>query len=599
MKNLKWYHFFAAAVIFGEALVFLVLGKRSYIAVHDNLDLFVAHFKMLKDGHAFFAQNASLPLLGGISRDYFASEFSLYNLLYLVLPPYAAYIAGYILKIPLGIFSFTLLLREFLKESYARYAGFSFLCALAFGLLAVFPAYSFAFTSLPLIVWLFCRIYRQPAKRYYALLFCYPLLSYFSYFGLFILGYAAIALLVLWIKDKRFPRSLFFGIFVLFFGYAVFEYRLFLQMLFHDTPTIRQTMAMASLTAPEIAAWIWDAFKNGIFHADSAHGKWVLPLCALYFTVHTARMLFARLHAKNSPVAAQPPKRTLPVAFALLLLFILFNCAIYGLYYQETFRGIVETLLPPLKGWQFNRTVFFNPFLWYAAFFLVLKAAYDGAAGHPCVLVQKYAKLPAYAAVLISIFIITITPARYNDFYNTCYFKAYELIRHAKPNALSYEEFYSEDLFAAIKSDIGYQGEKCAAYGLHPAVLEYNGILTLDGYLGFYPLAYKEEFRKIVAPALERSTAWRINFDNWGARAYLFPGNDADNSWQPVRNYTLLDDKLYINADAFRALGGQYIFSRFALSNADALPLSLVRVYSKEGSPYAIYLYKAADTAGI
>ncbi|SFU98370.1 DUF6044 family protein [Butyrivibrio sp. INlla21] len=51
--------------------------------------------------------------------------------------------------------------------------------------------------------------------------------------------------------------------------------------------------------------------------------------------------------------------------FNKVFLFIVFNSLIYGLYTSEGFRTIVETILPPLKGWQFNRTIFFNPFLWY------------------------------------------------------------------------------------------------------------------------------------------------------------------------------------------------------------------------------------------
>ena len=62
-----------------------------------------------------------------------------------------------------------------------------------------------------------------------------------------------------------------------------------------------------------------------------------------------------------------------------------------------------------------------------------------------------------------------------------------------------------------MKEDIGYEGEWSAAYGLHPAVLEYNGIATLDGYLGFYPQSYKEDFRRIIAPALERVEASRAS----------------------------------------------------------------------------------------
>lgn len=590
--KIAWYQLLIAAVIIGEALLFLILGEHSYIAVHDNLDLFVTHFKMLKDGDAFFAHGVDLPLLGGISRDNFASEFSLYNMLYMLLPTYYAYVAGYILKIILGLVSFTLLAKDIYGESYSEYKSIAALCGLAFGLLAVFPAYSFAFASIPLVVLLFRKIYSTPALKWYVLLFLYPLLSYFSYFGLFILGYAVVAFFVLWIKDKKFPRSVLSGIVVLSLGYVIFEYRLFMQMLLDDTETLRKTMVMASLSPSEIVAWIWEAFLKGMFHADSAHMKWVLPVCGVYFIVHNIFLIkgTAADNGQALSLAARfktAIKRILCDPFNLIMLFIIANAAIYGLYYQEALRTFVETIIPPLKGWQFNRTLFFNPFLWYAAFFFVLKALYDSR--------KRYTKLLANLAVLIALVVITMTPARYNDFYHTCYSYAYKLIKGAPVNALTYQEFYSEELFEEIKRDINYNAEKSVAYGMHPAVLEYNGITTLDGYLGFYSLEYKEAFRKIVAPALERSEAWRINFDNWGARAYIFPGNDADNSWQPVANYTLSDSNLYIDADAFRALDGEYIFSRFELANADALSLSLTGTYTHESSPYTIYLYHAMN----
>ena len=41
----KWYWFLFAAVVLGEAAVFLFFGEGSYIATHDNLDLFMGHFQ--------------------------------------------------------------------------------------------------------------------------------------------------------------------------------------------------------------------------------------------------------------------------------------------------------------------------------------------------------------------------------------------------------------------------------------------------------------------------------------------------------------------------------------------------------------------------
>lgn len=581
-----WYQLLITAIILGETLIFLILGENSYIAVHDNLDLFVTHFEMLKDGNSFFAHNVDLPLLNGISRDNFASEFSLYNMLYLLLPTYYAYIAGYILKMILGIVSFTLLMKDIYGKSYEKYKCIATLCGFAFGLLAVFPAYSFAFTSIPLVILLFRKIYKSPSLLFYVLLFLYPLLSYFSYFGLFILGYAAIAFLFLWIRDKKFPLSILGGIIVLSLGYIIFEYRLFAQMLLDPTVTIRKSMIMASLSGREIIEWIADAFINSMFHADSAHAKWVLPICAVYFIIHNISL--CRNHTVSSDAHTSRTtgllKRIVTDPFNLVILFILFNAIIYGLYYQENLRTLIETLLPPLKGWQFNRTLFFNPFLWYTAFFLVLKALYDSG--------RKYSKAVANVAVLIAIVVITLHNATFNDFYKTCHHYAAKIIKGTETNDLTYREFYSEELFEVLKEDIDYNNEKCIAYGMHPAVLEYNSILTLDGYLGFYSQKYKDAFREMVAPALDRSEAWRINFDNWGARAYIFPGSDDDNTWQPLKHYNISDNNLYINADAFKNLGGEYVFSRFELTNAADLSLSLVNIYTHESSPYTIYLYR-------
>lgn len=71
-------------------------GEGSYIATHDNLDLFMGHFQAMKHWNAFFGHGVTVPILGGISRDYLSSEFSLYNILFTVflrLPPICAVIS--------------------------------------------------------------------------------------------------------------------------------------------------------------------------------------------------------------------------------------------------------------------------------------------------------------------------------------------------------------------------------------------------------------------------------------------------------------------------------------------------------------------------
>ncbi|HJA94130.1 MAG TPA: hypothetical protein H9717_13650 [Candidatus Eisenbergiella merdipullorum] len=610
----KWYWFLFGAVVCGEAAVFLFFGENSYIAVHDDLDLFMGHFMAMKHSGTFFAHDAVVPILGGISRDYLSSEFSLYNILYYLLPPFHAYMCGYFLKIVIAEASVYLLAKDIYDthsaahaartgrtgrngqeaaaqgedgDLWKKYRPIAVVCGLIYGLLPLFPTYGIAFASIPLVIFLLRRIYRgegpwgSPSEQKKGrgwllgclLLFFYPLLSYFSYFGIFILGYLVLAILILWVRDGRKGKGkiswrLVAALFVLSAGYIVFEYRLFGQMLLSDTVTIRSTMAEDNFTAAQIVKTIWEVFSQAIFHAQPSHTRFLLPLCLLFFVYRVVCFL-----------RKGQPGKILTDSFCLVLYFIIGNCLVYGFYYWGGLRELFETLIPPLEGFQFNRTVFFNPFLWYAALFLLVKYLYD-----------RRKKWLGNALLLICLAVVVLTPAVYNDFYYTCYYHAYRLVKGVEVENLNYREFFSEALFDEIKEDIGYNGEYSIAYGMHPSVLSYNGISTLDGYLGFYPEEYKEAFGAMIAPATERVEEWNTYFWDWGARAYIFSGS-GENTWNPVRNMQVSDDALYIDGDMFRKLGGKYLFSRIEISNGPELGFTLVGAYGGEGSPYTIYVY--------
>lgn len=591
-----WFFFPIIGFLLLMAAVFFGYGEGSYIGVHDNMDLFLAQFQMLKNTDTFWKHGVDVPFLGGVSRDNLPSELSLYSLLFMIFPTYTAYVLGLLGKILIGMFSFRLLAGELLGESYEKYRPAVYMTGFAYGICWFFPAFGFAFASIPLCVWLLFKIYRAQGRRWhlwYAVLFAYPLVSYFSYHGIFILGY--LVLVILWLfcrsmkvfsgagagqalswqeerrREKKAAWRLVAALFVLAIGFVVCEYRLFGQMLFSDEVTIRSSIVNASLTLPEIFVEIGQVFREGIFHADGVHGKIVLPACVLYFAVNN--VLYVR--KKQGRAVWRDP-------FNLLMAFILFNCIVYGLYDFEPLRSLVEKLIPPLEGWQFNRTIFFNPFLWYAALFLVLRRLYDAG------LWQMWL---ANVIVCIAVLAVILTPTRYNDLYSTCYNRAYEHFHGQEVDELSYGQFYAVDLFEEMKADIGYEGEWAAAYGFHPAVLEYNGIATLDGYLGFYSQQYKEDFRKIIAPALERVEATRIYYDDWGARAYLYSGTDLS-IVSATKTVYATDDRIYMDGEAFQALGGQYLFSRIRLSNAQDVGLSLLGEYTAQDGSMTIYAYK-------
>lgn len=620
MKNIKkifwenWYKILVLIFLVAVFAFYMVIGENSYIAVQDNLDLFIPQFQMMKDEGTFFTHNAGTIFLHGITRDGLPSEWSLYTLLYVIFPSFTAYILGYLIKIIIGLWSVVLLARDILQHeglgiarednSYDKSTDtLIWMCGFAYGILNLFPAFGIPFASIPLVIYIFRNIYRNPSVKWYVAAFFYPFISYFSYFGLFILAYICVAIIWLWIRDAicknevREPSlfklhvsvPLIIGLILLAIGSVVFEYRLFSMMLFSDTVSIRSTMVESNLSVKEIWDMIVDVLVNGMMHIDDAHTKLVFPVCVAYFVLLNV-----------SYIVKKNIRGILHDYYNLCAMILVFNSVIYGIYYSEGFRNFVFTLVPPLTGWQFNRTIFFNPFLWYACLFIICYRLLNYAKNANPINSKKcfiiIGKIMAFILPVFSIAVILTQNSRYNDLFSTAYGVYYQ-IRHdgQKNDNLSFGEFYSAELFEEIKEDIGYEGEWSLAYGLYPAVLEYNGISTLDGYLGFYSQEYKEQFREIIAPALERSEASRIYFDTWGARCYLAYGTDQTPNMSTKSLVGLAETDIYINAEAIKALDGKYIFSRIDISNADEMGIAFIGSYGDDDDAYKVYVYEIND----
>lgn len=328
-------------------------------------------------------------------------------------------------------------------------------------------------------------------------------------------------------------------------------------------------MVIASYGMADLWKSFVSVFLYGFSHAKSVHTYFVLPVCILYFIWNNIQYM----------TGAKKGKAYTDI-FNLTILFILFNCAVYALYFWEPLRRTVETILPPLKGFQYGRTIFFNTFAWYFAFFIVIRNIFD-----------RYHAV-SYAACVLAIVVISGTQCEYSDFYNTCYCNLYKVLKHTDVNQLSYGEFYGTSLMEEIKSDIGYTPDKKAcAYGFHPAVLSYNGITTVDGYCGYYSQSYKERFRTAIAPALDCNENWQKYYDEWGCRAYLFSAS-GQNQYDFGANADALPQDILIDEPALKQLGCDYIFSRFEIANADNMRLHLIDGYSSDAIPYNVYLYE-------
>ena len=607
-----WYFIFIGLFFVCTIVLYKTAGAGSYFAIHDNLDLFIPQYQMMKNDETFFALVAGTDFLDNISRNVLPSEFSLYTILYMILPAGKAYIAGYFIKIVIAMVGGILLAYDILtnegidewvrhgvyyvhpvKNDYSSTMAIAILVSFAYGILNLFPAFGIPFAAIPLIIYLLRSVYREPSFLKYLLIFCYPFLSYFSYHGIFIMGYLVIAIIWMWIRHHEFPVRLFISLVLLVVGSVVFEYRLFMTMLFSGEVTIRSSIVQPDMAPISIVIETLKVWANGMMHANDAHVYIVLPVCVIYFFYLNAKYI----RSNNASGIVHDYFNFCAVAIA-------FNSIIYGLYFFAPIRKLFELLIPPLKGWQFNRTIFFNPFLWYASFMIVCYRICKSTRQNSVSQRRGFwFRGLVYLMVLASIAVIIIQPAlpygqdaRYDDIYYTSYGEYYKHNHDGKTpdNNLSLEEFYDPQLFGTLKEEIGYiEGEQCAAYLMYPAQLEYNDISTLDGYLGFYSQDYKDKWRNVIAPALDLQPASAEYFDNSGIRCYLYSGDHVS-----VPMYTkdlggITQDNLYINNVALAALGCKYIFSRVEITNADEIGLELIT--SKQGIAYNVYVYELSE----
>ena len=559
--------------IFGIfSIIYLVIKKDNiYIQTHDFLDSNISWIKMLKDNHLFWIGNGSVPFLGGIDRNYLYSELKAYTWLYMLFPIFTAMIIGWYLKIIISIAGFIYLGKTLKDEYCGDREDMIIWCGFLYGVAPTYPPVAFAFASLPFLLGILIRCYHKFRWKYILVLLLYPMLSDFSLFGIFICGYLVLYFVIDWIVKKRARWSVLGCLCVLAVGYIIVEWRLFAVMLFSGEQSLRSTMSyeyVNGLTALKDAVTV---FIRGYYHAGSLHTYVVLPVCMINIFVTNLSYIKNRQYSKLYKDSIN-----------WLLLWIIFNCMIYALNEMKWFKGLVSNLIPALRGFSFTRTIWFNPFLWYFMFFLVL-----------CRI--KWDKVVYTVAVLAGI-VVCIGPETYNQIFFNCLLTVCNVVGEEKIEALvgrdlellTYKEFYSTELFEEIKKDIDYEGEWSVAFGMHPAILEYNGISTLDGYLSYYPQSYKEQFRKLIEPELEIDPDNREYFDSWGGRAYIY-SNEI--SYNPAKIMSQDEADMNIDPEVFRDMKGKYIFSRVRICNADALGIELLNQYQREGSPYTIYLY--------
>ena len=542
---------FALLVIVLYLSPLIILGENAHIRVHDNLDSNLAWYKVLSEsGELFGAIDARIPqIMNGLPRNAFGSEFSIIVWLHALFPTMVAYAISQALTRFIAFFGMYILLKKHLVTG--RQSGWIRVgTSLAFALTPFWPSGMLSTLGMPLALWAFLNIRsKDHSWKSYLVLTLLPLYSSIVLGFFFFL----VAMGFLWLTDvirgKGWNITFLLSIVYMTVIFGLVEYRLVASFIFDSEPNSRDEYFHARLPLDWVIKLTFKNFVLGHTHVMTVHALIILPI-----TVFALYIILTKKLWRQEKV----------YVFLFGLNFML--SAWYAFWFYKGWLPLTERF-HTLDTFNFARFHFLRPMVIYLGFALAIKIIWEHS---------DYAKKTLSIFIAVQIMILM----GFNE----------EITHNKKP---SFKEFYSESLFQEIKDHIDLPQEeyRVASIGLHPAIAQFNGFYTLDSYNNFYPLSYKHQFRQIIENELAKNKNIRIYFDEWGGRCYLFTDELGKHYMFKKRSKKELEN-LDLNMDAFKGLGGKYIFSAIPINNAKENGLVLDRIFTKKGSAWKIHLYR-------
>jgi len=532
-------------------LPYLILWENSHILIHDNLDGNFVIFKvLLESGHIFSSNKAIIePFMGGLSRSSFPLEFNFTILWFWLFGPFGAYIFERALIPVVAFLGMFLLLRRHIvpgPQNIIIQTG----VALTFALLPFWPFGGLSVAGLPFLLYAFLNLRSGDISVFdWIFIAIYPFYASLIAAGVFIIAVLGSTALYDLLRTKRLNWNMVLGLAIICALFILTHYRLFSSFLF-DSGYISHRHEFGPTAGPQdlkmsIRAFI-DIFLHGQYHAHSLHDFSILP------TIIFALILMYKFRQTTK-------------SYVAILVFLVATSFFYGFWgWKEIawFNGYVVSIIPI----QLQRFHWLHPLLWSLLFAMSLS------------FISDHLKIGRYFVfIFIGIQIV--------------YVFSYHEIRKNRSTP-SYQAFFAKDLFADVKDYINrpVRDYRIVSVGIHPSVTQYNGFYTLDGYSSDYPLEYKHKFRKIIAPELRKNEKHRLYFDNWGCRAYIFPAQEI--GYLNRKTNKVVIDRLELNVDVLKSLGGQYIMSAVLLNPEKNPEYALMKAFTNEKSAWNIYLYR-------
>jgi hypothetical protein len=556
LKIFKWektYTVLALLIIAAWVAPYFILGDQAHLRVHDNMDSNIAWYQVLNNsGQLFGSIQGDIPQIinGHLSRNALYSELYGIVQLFHFFPSVIAYGLNQAISRLIAFLGMYLLLKKYVVKDEKA------------GVIRVGAALSFALTpfwangmastlGMPLALWAFLNLRNREQTA--ASIITITLLPFYSTFMLgffFFLSALGVFWLVDVIKTKKPQWRLFFSIADMTVIYLVIEYREFLSLILSKEKTNRSEFLESKSS---LAATFRLIFKNYIFghNQDQAVYQYViLPVALLALVVVIVQKrwkqekLFIWLHLAN------------------------FLLSVWYAFWWYKGWAPLKDKISILSTFNFSRYHYLRPMIIYILFAVSLQILWR--------LNKNWWR--ALVAVLVVLQLAVLIPKNEQIYYK---------------NSPSFGQFFAVNEFNDIKKFIGkpVKDYRVVSIGLHPAIAQYNGMYTLDTYNNFYPLSYKHQFRKIIAPELAKSKKLKSYFDDWGGRCYIFVSELGEHYLFSKHSKKVIHH-LNLNTQALKQLGGDYVLSAVPIENAQENQLTLEKVFTDKNAYWKIYLYK-------
>jgi Protein of unknown function (DUF6044) len=558
-KRAKWA---AILILLLQFVPYLILMGNSYVRVHDTLEgEWVWYHLLVKNEIAlnFDPDYRLQEVMNGLQRYAFHSGISLNVLWIWLFGTLGGYICAYILIHLIAFWGmYRLLRRHFLKDPEFKYIIIG--VATMFAWVPCFIPFGLSVAGQPLIFSALLAILLSQQKWYdWVIVIVFPFWTSIVWAAPAVMGLSAVIGFFHFLDFRKVRWPFWGALSTLGAVYIGVNFNLFAVNYLTDNFISHRTE--------------YNYFYDQTLSLGSSFGESFVLFLFSHYHVGT----FVSLPVIVSMIAAfyggVKREKMLPKVFYI----IVSVCLFFGFYgFIVYFLG---KYIPILAEFKFNRISILLPFLWLLLFALALAR-----------LNQKRAFSYTVFAFLMTQLILGI--ASNDEFmHNIKQFLKVD----TKPN---YREYFAEEMFKEISDTIGLEKStyRVISLGMSPTIALYNGFYTLDGLQPLYDLRYKHKFREIMSKELEKNMKLKNYFDEWGNRCYLFSselGNEDKSFLISRKDQPKAIKNLAFNIEAFRELGGKFIFSTVKIENAKEIGITFVREFSHPQSWWTIYLYKA------